>query len=163
MQILTLDNSFLRINEMKNRASRKNGSKVMEAAIGLPLEIKEVKPGLHELAEGIRLRPIYRISWSSRPVVLFNRWTLGKEKKSGKFVRLSPDMIIEPPEVEFRYSAEKYKQEIEGKAVFLSTRFTDTSLTAIFAIRTGGSWLELYRWHSSWSELALSRMDVCSF
>ncbi len=128
-----------------------------------PLEVTEVEPGQHEKAEGISARPICVVSWARQAVRL--PW-LGDipdtEKGRGKYVKLSPERINIPPEV-----AEQYRQvysvvQVQEGAVFLSTKLADSSLGLILAIRTGGRWLELYRWNASWTGIGLSRLDICS-
>ena len=128
-----------------------------------PIEIKEVRAGLHETAECIKLRPIYRISWHKSPIDLFGWRFLGKKIRSGKFVKLPPDSIKIPREVALKCSKGALKQGIEERAVFLNTCLSDASLEAIFAIRIGGSWLDMYHWRGSWSDLSLSRLDICCF
>ena len=162
MQLIVAEDSVLQKNKMATRVNRRKDSKATEAAAH-HIEIKEVRAGLHEMAECIMLRPIYRVSWHRKPLDLFGWRFLGKKIRSGKFVKLPPDSITMPHEVALKYGEGVFKQGIEEIAVFMSTSLTDTSLKAIFAIRAGGSWLDLYHWRSSWSDLSLSRLDICCF
>ena len=127
------------------------------------LEITKTEAGFHEISEGIRLRPIYRISWRRKPATIFKRLFLHGKIRSGKFVKLPADGIILPQEVRSKYTGGGKNQAINESAVFLSTYLADASLTAILAIQTAESWLELHHWRTSWTKLGLSRLSVCCF
>lgn len=137
--------------------------KLVAGLVERVLEVDEVKPGLHETAEGIKVRPIYRIRWHCLPFYLFGLWPLpGTGKGTGRFIKVAHDRIKMPPEAGRRKVAAD-SRETDEIAVFLSTRLADSHLEAILATRIAGLWLELYRWNASWIELGLSRLDICSF
>ncbi len=127
------------------------------------LKVSEVRAGLHEIAEGITARPIYRVSWDKPspcwPGILSLRL---RHEGAGKFVRLSPERVTMPPEASQRLEAAR-GLGIDEAAVFLDTRLADSHLDLVLAVRRQGQWLELYRWNSSWDGLGISRLDVCSF
>ena len=128
------------------------------------LEVTEVRPGLHENAEGITARPIYRISWHKQPLGLLGLWPLPcPNGGSGRFVKISPQRINMPPEGSRRYDTVHNATEVDECAVFLSTQLADSHLNLILAVRIQDQWLELYRWSSSWAKLGLSRLEICSF
>jgi hypothetical protein len=127
------------------------------------LEVSQVRPGLHEQAEGITLWPVYRISWMKSPVRLLGLWRLpGSDRGSGKFVRVPIWKTRMPPEAHRRYEAVNGIPQAEEAAVFLSTQLKDSHNDAILAVRIAEEWLELYRWRAPWRELGLSRLDICS-
>lgn len=128
----------------------------------IPLEIAEVKPGLHERAEGIARKPVYRISWSKKPLSLLGIWRVpGTEKGSGNYTKMSVQQVNIPPEADKQYRLTKKDAEIQEVAAFLSTQCTETHTQVILAARTGDDWFELYRWRASWRELGSSRTAVC--
>jgi hypothetical protein len=163
MQLSIVNKSHIQNSGIKIRNEKKLSYRMIESSYRLPLEIKEVKVGLHETAEGITLRPIYRITWGRKTMARFKWLRLGSKNKSEKFIKLPLYLILEPQEAGFGYTSRIFPPDMEEKAVFLSTRLTDTSLTVISAMRTGEGWFELNRWQTSWSELGLSRTDICSF
>jgi len=129
-----------------------------------PLEVTEVKAGLHESAEGITARPIYHISWPEKSTGLLGLQSLTRTNGgSGRFVKISPQRINMPPEGSRRYDTVHSATEVDECAVFLSTQLADSHLNLILAVRTQDQWLELYRWSSSWAKLGLSRLEICSF
>jgi len=129
-----------------------------------PLEVTEVKPGLHESAEGITIQPIYCISWPKQPLYLFGLLNIRHiGKRSGKFVKVSAGTVNIPPEANRQYSLAEGIVQPDESAVFLSTRLVDSHLRIILAIRLAEQWLELYRWNDSWTALGLSRLEICQF
>jgi len=128
------------------------------------LEVTEVEPGLHEIAEGITLRPIYRLSWAKEPVRLFGLWSIfPKGRGDGRFIKLAPQGVNLPAEAKRRQELSQGMAAVDEMAVFLSTRLRDSHLEAILAARVKGEWLELYRWNTSWVRLGLSRLAICQF
>jgi hypothetical protein len=128
-----------------------------------PLEVTEVEPGLHEKAEGIIIRPIYRISWRKQPLRLLGVLSLPRtDGGSGRFIKISPQRINMPPEASRRYGASRSVAEVDESAAFLSTALADSHLHVMLAVRVADRWLELYRWHASWAELGISRLDIRS-
>ena len=128
------------------------------------LWVVEVKPGLHEAAEGITGRPVYRLSWHKKPGLLSGFWPIpgnGNGKGSGRFLKLSPESITMPEE-----AAEKYREaarHADETAVFMSTRLGDSRVQIVLASRSRERWLELYRGTATWRELGISRFDISSF
>ncbi len=139
--------------------------KMQRAGISVtPLEVTEVKPGLHESAEGITTRPIYRISWPKQPARLLGLLSLPHTNGgSGRFIEISPQRINMPSEASRRYNIAHSTAEVDKSAVFLSTVLADSHLDLILVVRVADQWLELYRWHASWIELGLSRLEICRF
>ena len=128
----------------------------------IPLEIAEVKPGLHERAEGIAHKPVYRISWPKKPKSLLGMWGVpGTEKGSGNYTKRPVQQVNIPPEADKQYRLTKKDDGVQEVAVFLSTRCTETHTQAILAARAGDGWFELYRWRASWKELGSPRAAVC--
>jgi hypothetical protein len=128
------------------------------------IEIAEVKAGLHEKAEGIISRPIYLISRQKRLAGLPGGPSIaGTDGNSDRFIKIPCDGLYLPPEV--KRIAEKVSgiADVAECAVFLSTRLADRHLGLLLAMRVDGTWLEAYRWTASWTELGLSRLDVCQF
>jgi len=163
MQLTGAGDSALGKIKIATRLNLRKDSKLTGASTVHPIDIKEVRAGLHEMAEGIKLRPIYRISWHRKPIDLFGWRIPNKKNMSGKFVKLPPGSITMPRDVALKYSEGAFRHGIEERAIFLSTCLSDASLKAIFAIRAGGSWLDVYHWRGSWLDLAFSRLDICSF
>jgi len=129
-----------------------------------PLDVTEVKLGLHESAEGITARPIYHISGPKKSTRLQGLLSLPHtDGGSGRFVKISSQRINMPSEANRLYDVAHSSAELDGSAVFLSTRLADSHLRTMLAIRVAEQWLELYRWSTSWSELGLSRLEVCQF
>jgi hypothetical protein len=128
------------------------------------LEVTAVKPRLHEIAEGISIRPIYRLRWAKQPVRLYGLLPIPHtDMGEGRFVKPPLDGIRLPLEANRWFKLSKIIVEIDKMAVFLSTQFRDSHLDVILAARVAGQWLELYRWNPSWTELGLSRLAVCQF
>jgi len=128
----------------------------------IPLEIAEVKPGLHERAEGIARKPVYRISWSKKPLSLLGIWRVpGTDRGSGTYIKTSVRQVNIPPDANKQYRLTKKDAEIQEVAVFLSTQCTETHTDVILAARIADDWFELYRWHASWRELGPSPATVC--
>ncbi len=139
--------------------------KIREAGIDAQtLEVTEVKPGMHEDAEGITARPIYRISWRRQAQRLLGLLTLPLGNRgSARFVKISPQRINMPPEARRRLEVAQSLGKFDEGAVFLSTQLADSHLHLVLAVRVQDQWLELYRWHSSWARLEITRLDICSF
>ena len=156
--------------QMSNEASIgmiQTGSKPVAADLttnkpGRLLEVVEVKPGLHEVAEGITGHPVYRISWDKKPGLLSGLWHMpGNGKGSGRFLKLSPESITMPKEAAGKYrDAARHADET---AVFMSTRLGDSRVQIVLASRSRERWLELYRGTATWRELGISRFDISSF
>jgi len=128
------------------------------------LEVTEVTPGMHERAEGITARPIYRISWRRHPLRLLGMFTLPLTNRgSGRFVKIPPQKVNMPPEAQRRYEMAQNFAEIDESAIFLGTQLADSHLNLILAARIRNQWLELYRWNASWAGLGITRLDICSF
>ena len=128
----------------------------------IPLEITEVRPGLHERAEGIERKPVYRISWPKKPLSLLGIWRVpGTKKGSGNYTKRPVQQVNIPPEADKQYRLTKKDDGVQEVAVFLSTRCTETHSNVILAARTGDDWFELYRWRASWRELGSPRASVC--
>jgi hypothetical protein len=119
------------------------------------IDIKEVTPGLHEKAEGIRPRPVYLITRRKSPA--------GRGRASGRFVKIPCEDINLPPEGKTLVGRVAAAANIEECAVFLSTRLADAHLGLVLAVRIAGAWFELYRWVASWNKLGLSRLEVSQF
>jgi hypothetical protein len=133
-----------------------------EAQFTRCLDIDKVSAGLHEKAEAIT-QPVYRISWNRKPIRLFGRWSLpGRERSSGKFVRVSPDRIKVPLEAVHRYEMARNRGFVDEIAAFIDTRLRNSNVGVILAVKNGGSWRELYRWHGPWKDIGLSRLDISS-
>jgi hypothetical protein len=162
MQLPALD-SALPANEEEIAADPRRTATTAEIPEGRRLEIKEVKAGLHEIAEGILLRPIYRISWPGKPRNPSGWLALSGKKHSEKYVKLPYHQVVAPPRAFSGYCQDGDRQRVEERGAFLSTHLTDTSLNVVFAVRIGRAWMELSQWRTSWSELGLSRLDVCRF
>ncbi len=129
-----------------------------------PLEVTEVKPGMHEGAEGVTARPVYRVSWRRHPLRLLGVFNLPLANgSSGRFVKIPVQRINMPPEARRRLDAAHRLGGVDESAVFLSTQLADSHLSLILAVRVPDQWLELYRWSSSWAKLGISRLDICSF
>ncbi|RLC72118.1 MAG: hypothetical protein DRI26_03675 [Chloroflexi bacterium] len=121
-----------------------------------------MKPGLHERAEGIAHKPVYRISWPKKPKSLFGIWRVpGTEKGSGNYTKRLLRQVNIPPEANKQYRLTKKDAGVQEVAVFLSTQCTETHTEAILAARAGDDWFELYRWHVSWREVGSPRAAVC--
>jgi len=128
------------------------------------LRVTEVKPGLHEDAEGITARPIYHISWPEKSTCLLGLLSLPHtDGGSAKFVKLSPQKIDMPLEARRRYEVAQSFTEVNECTIFLRTQLMDSNLNLLLAVRIQGQWLEVYRWSSSWAKLGISRLDICSF
>jgi len=128
------------------------------------LWVDEVKPGLHEAAEGITGRPVYRLSWYKKLGLLsgFRHIPVnGNGKCSGRFLKLSPESITMPED-----AAEKYREAArytDETAVFMSTRLGDSRVQIVLASRSRDHWRELYRGTATWRELGISRFGISSF
>jgi len=130
----------------------------------IPLEVTEVKPGLHESAEGITTHTIYHISWPKQPIRLLGMLSLPHtDRGSGRFVKISPQRINMLPEAVERLRLAHHAAKVAESAIFLNTCLADYHLDVILAIWTSDQWLQLYRWNTSWSKLGLSRLEVCQF
>ena len=98
MQLPAFD-SALPANEEEVAADPRSTATAAEIPEGRRLEIKEMKAGLHEIAEGILLRPIYRISWSGKPRRNPSGWwALNRKNHSEKYVKLPYHQVAEPPQ-----------------------------------------------------------------
>jgi hypothetical protein len=128
---------------------------------GIPLEVTEVKPGLHERAEGIENRPVYRLCWPRLP-----RRTLGPlplpvgTTRCGAYIKLSPERINLSDEAVLRRRQASAHALTDETAVFLRTRLGNTRLELILANRYHSRWSVIHRWTDTWRGLGISRMDV---
>ena len=122
----------------------------------VPLNIIEVKPGLHERAEGITRKPIYHISWPKRTIRLFGRWRIPATKKgSAKYIRIPEHRLRLPPDAEKQWRLAKKDTAVREVAAFLGTHQIDTRVYVILTARIENDWFELYRGSSSWRKLGL--------
>jgi len=127
----------------------------------VPLSIIEIKPGLHERAEGITHKPVYRLSWPKKPIRLFGRWRVpGTETGSGNYIKTPVEKLNILPEANRRYRLIKNTDEVQEITAFIDTQLTGTRINAILAARIAADWFELYRWNSSWRQLGLSGVSV---
>jgi hypothetical protein len=151
---------------MKTREYVAEKPATMEPAVrvtGSPLEVSEVKPGLHEKAEGIENRPVYRLCWprTSRP-------SLGPVRLpapatcSGTYVKLSPTRVNLADEAARRYHEAAADPVIEETSVFLRTRLGGSRIDLVLAGRNDGRWSALHRWSDTWRGLGISRLDIVS-
>ena len=100
-------------DESATPEDQRGGAEVIEFDSWCRIEIARVKPGLHEIAEGIRLRPIYRISWHKKPADLFIGWGLLRKKIwSDKFVKMDIDRLILPPQIDSKYTGRSTRTSI---------------------------------------------------
>ena len=130
------------------------------------IRVEEVKRGMHERAEGITNRTIYRISrngHSGHTRRLFGLWPADGGSGSGKFVKLSPDEAIMPEEAVRLYREAAANRPPDETAVFLNTRLADFDIEAVMAVRYSERWAELYHWRTSWEDLGISRTEISQF
>lgn len=127
----------------------------------VPLYIAMVKPGLHERAQGITHKPIYRISWPKRTIRLFGKWRMPNTKKgSANYIRVSEQRIKLPPDAEKQWRLAKRDTEVQEVAIFIDTHLTDARACLILAAQVSNDWFEFYRGCSSWRKLGLCKAIV---
>ena len=130
---------------------------------GSPLDVEEIKPGLHERAEGIENRTVYRLCWPRT-----SRHTLGPLPLpggavcSGTYIKLSPERINLSDEAALRYQQASAHASTDETAVFLRTQLGSARLELILASRQRGHWSVIHRWTDTWRGLGISRMDIIS-
>ena len=129
---------------------------------GSPLEVTEVMPGLHEKAEGIKTRPVYRLCWPRPGRRAIGRIRLSGGTCSGNYVKLSPERIALDEEAARRYRDAAATPATEETAVFLRTELGGSRLELVLASRTSEAWSALHHWTDSWRGLGISRVDVVS-
>jgi hypothetical protein len=115
-----------------------------------PLRVTEVASGFHERAEGIRHRPVYRLTWSPS----------GTRRHTGKYVRLAPERLRLTGEAARRYQEALASPATQETAVFLSTRLGGARIELVLAARRDGAWSVLYRWADTWRGLGISRPEL---
>lgn len=127
------------------------------------LEVTEVKPGLHEKAEGIHRRPLYRLCWPrpSRPALGPLRRLVGPTC-SGMYVKLSPERISLDDEAARRFRDASADPATDETTVFLRTQLGNSRLELILASRHDEEWSALHRWTDSWRGLGISRADLAN-
>ena len=156
-------NAAIKLDKTATPDDLKKGADVLEFSSWRRIEVAETEAGLHEIAEGITIRPIYKISWGRKQAGILKWWPFSKKVRTGKFVKSPIHDLVLPQEVGSRYGRGDKRKGINERAVFLSTCLKDSSLTAIFAIHTAESWVMLHHWRTSWTQLGLCRLSVCSF
>lgn len=124
------------------------------------LKVVQVRPGLHEAAEDIACRPIYRVAPEKRRsrVRAALPWLF---RSSMRCVKLPAERTAMPPEAARCCVEVEGIPEREETAVFLDTELMDHHLRAMLAVRIAGRWYSLHRWTASWKGLGLSRRDIC--
>jgi hypothetical protein len=128
-----------------------------------PVTVTEAKPGLRERAEGLTAQPIYRISWEGRPIRPLRWFPLASTStQAARFLKVSPRRVRMPGECRECYALAQNSRQTEEVAIFLDTRFTSSRVSAMLATRLADQWFELCRWHTSWTGIGLSRLDISS-
>ena len=124
------------------------------------LKVLQVKPGLHESAEDIACRPVYRIALERRPsrVRAALSWVF---RSTVRYVKLPPELVVLSPKAASCYAMARSMPETQEIAVFLDTELADHRLRAMLAVHVGDRWYSLHRWSTSWKGLGLSRHDIC--
>jgi len=129
------------------------GERAERREYGPPLRVTELSQGLHEQAEGIKDRFVYRLSWRRT----------GRGSHTGTYVKLSPEHVRLTPEASRIYDEARAASQVEETAVFLSTRFGGSRIELVLAAREDVHWSALHEWSDTWRRAGLSRHDIAVF
>jgi hypothetical protein len=152
----------IRVHEMGHEevSDTKMAQKLHRTCRAQGLKVLQVRPGLHEAAEDIACRPVYRIALERQPsrVRAALSWLF---RSTVRCVKLPPERVVLSPEAASCYATARSMPETQEIAVFLDTELVDHRLRAMLAVHVGDRWYSLHRWSTSWKGLGLSRHDIC--
>jgi len=130
-----------------------------------PIRATQVKPSLHEVAEGLVRRPIYEIEFRGRSKHRWS-WILSALRagrgSTRRFVKVHPERLHVPSEVAYKLQIARETPGVDEIAVFFDTRLGDAGFTALLAVRCAEGWFALQHWRTNWLDLQVSRYSICS-